>query len=183
MDRYTILRNETPVDEIETPAERHARRQQEREERRRQADERNRIAAEAQDKLTAAFKTLRKQGFIARQRHLCCNSCAGCKIADDVETKVKAGKLRPDFKGAVFYSRQSGIFRDDRISKLYLQFGQVSTDHGDKGIPTVEAGKLICQTLREAGLTVEWDGTEHSCILVDPIPGLWPEGCGFSCYG
>lgn len=135
----------------------------------------------SQEKLNEAFKLLRKEGLIARQRFSCCRGCAGCEIADEVSGKVDAGKKLP--KGAVFYTRQGGFWggstpgsRFARPTKCYLSFGNVSTSkHGDIGLPTVEVGKLICKVLDKVGLHYEWDGTEDQCIMVDPCPGLWNE--------
>lgn len=149
-------------------------------ERRQQIADRLNAADEAQKKLNEAFKILRKEGLIARQRFSCCNGCAGGEIANDVEKMLDAGRKAP--KGATFYSTQGGFVespnsrRFARVRKLYLSFGSVQTEkHGEVGLPTVEVGKMICAALDKVGLHYEWDGTENQTIVIDPCPGLWGE--------
>lgn len=130
--------------------------------------------------LNKAFQALRKQGFIARQNFSCCNGCAGGEIATEVEAKIDAGKLREDFKGVVFYTRQQRMITESKrattIQKVHLSFGPLgTTKHGELGISTKEAGDLVAEALKDAGVTFEWDGSPDQCILVDPCPGKWPE--------
>lgn len=140
------------------------------------------LATAAQTKLALnkAFKALRKQGFIARQNFSCCNGCAGNEIANEVEAKIDAGKLREGFKGSVFYTRQQRMITESKrttiIQKVYLSFGPLDTSkHGEKGVSTKEAGDLVAEALKDAGVTFEWDGSPDQCILVDPCPGKWLE--------
>ena len=135
-------------------------------------------AHESKEKLNEAFKLLRKEGLIARQKFLCCNGCAGSQLAHDVTALIDAGRKPP--KGAVFYSKQGGFFDGppdsgwSRVTKLYLSFGNVTTEkHGEIGLPTLEVGRLICKALDTVGLHYEWDETPESTIVVDPCPGLW----------
>lgn len=134
-------------------------------------------AHEAKEKLNEAFKLLRKEGIIARQKFSCCNGCGGEEIATDVEKMIDAGRTAP--KGATFYSKQGGFIdspdtRFARVTKLYLTFGQVHTQkYGEVGLPTVEVGKLICTALDKVGLHYEWDGTADNSIVIDPCPGMW----------
>ena len=119
--------------------------------------------------LTQAFADLRKMGFIARQNFMCCSSCAGYKIAVDIEKMIKGGKKKEKITGCVYYNKQSGkTLRDG--GAFYLQYGQVNTEkYGDVGLPTVECGRLIVEALVKNGLEVEWDGTEDCAILVKAV--------------
>lgn len=144
----------------------------------RRALESQRAAAawNAKAKLNAAFRLLRRENIICKQRFMCCGTCAGAQIAADITESIDAGKKRPD--GVVFYTKQSGFFDGDpvraKVTKLYLQYGDVeTTKHGVVGIGTVEVGKRICKALDAVGLAYEWDGSENSTIVVDPCPGLW----------
>ncbi len=129
-------------------------------------------ALDAQDKLTRAFALVRKRGVVARQRFMCCRSCAGCALASDLAAKVtKDARGKDKFKGVVFYTKQGGFFDGNRPCSCYLSFGQVDTvEHGALGLPTVEVGKIVVECLREVGLAFEWDGTGDKCIEVKIEP-------------
>ena len=102
------------------------------------------------DKITSAFKALRKHGYTARQNFSCCSSCAWSELADQ-------GK---DEK-VVFYNRQSGAAlrgvdrRRFRHSPqvLYLNWS------GDAA--------FICSELEAAGLTVIRPESEVSAIGIE----------------
>ena len=127
--------------------------------------------------LTAAFKELRKKGFIARQNYLCCQSCAGCQIAMDIGKMKTEGK---EVKGCVYYHRQdaedrkNGIRKYDKNGKyvgmchdFHLAYGNVdNSEHGTIGLPTVEVGKIVCETLAKFGIETKWNGSENERILV-----------------
>lgn len=115
------------------------------------------------DKLGAAFKALRKLGFIARQNYLCCGNCAGCQIAIDIDKMPEEKKAK--VQGAVFYHRQAREAMDDGHG-LWLNYGPVSASGKEYGLPTEQVGALALVTLREAGLLVEWDGNPATRLFV-----------------
>ncbi len=121
--------------------------------------------------LLQAFEDLRKQGLIARANFRCCQSCAGYEISEKVSkmSKEEAGKV----KGCVYWHQQDEDNLKERGS-LYLAYGNLeTTGNGTVGLPTVEVGKMVVETLKRYGLSVEWDGSEGSRIQVDltkPIP-------------
>lgn len=128
------------------------------------------IIAENKEKLNKVFKALRKNSVVARQNFLCCQSCAGYKIATDVEKMLDAGKV---VAGWVFYHRQDynsafvGEGRYPANGELYLAYTGGSTNKYEKnGLQTVEIGRLVVKELEAAGLVYEWDGSEDSRILV-----------------
>jgi hypothetical protein len=103
------------------------------------------------NQITAAFKTLRKQGYTARQNFSCCSSCAWSELNDQ-------GK---DEK-VVFYNRQSGAalrgtgsfrFRRRGPQYLYLNWS------GDANV--------ICEALEAQGLTVVRPESEVESIAVE----------------
>src|SRR5260221_13585847 len=107
------------------------------------------------DRLTQAFKLLRKQGFIALQNHMCCGGCAGNAIANRVETYTpeKLAKV----KGAVFYHAQDAEVLTYK-NQVYLAFGHLDTVKcGIVGLPTLEVGKIVKQTILDVGLGVVSD--------------------------
>ena len=89
-------------------------------------------------KITAAFKSLRKAGFFAKQNHTCCQSC-GCEA------------LPEGTKNYVFYHRQDANDLK-KTGKCFLSWG------GD--------GEKIKAAALEVGLKVEWDGSPETRILV-----------------
>jgi len=140
--------------------------------------------------LTEAFKRLRKKGLIARQGFMCCGSCAGTSIGDDVDKMLAQGKPEP--KGAVFYTAQdrSGAQRQlERLHgkmnryvgihhapvgkpvMLYLTYGEIENVKGTYGLPTVEVGKMVVEVLDELGISYEWDGDPSRCIKVNVEQG------------
>jgi hypothetical protein len=132
---------------------------------------------DAQCKVTKAFALARKRGIIARQRFRCCNSCAGYAISQDVEDMVsRRASNKERIKGVAFYSTQGGFRESERWNRKRDEVSPqvTTTKHGVVGLPTVEVGKLLCECLTEAGLAYEWDGEEHSCILVkaEPPPAI-----------
>ena len=90
-------------------------------------------------RLTAAFEQLRLKGYAAFENHWCCSSCGWSAIPDEQADR------------AVFYHSQD-----------YNQFVETRTGYlvwsGD--------GQEICNTLTEAGLRVEWNGSPDTRILV-----------------
>lgn len=128
----------------------------------------------SKQKLNAAFSSLRKEGFIAKQSFKCCGSCAGYDIATKVKEMTPAKRER--VKGTVFYTRQdaAALRGDERrwpyrggSSKLYLAYGQVSVhEMGDFGLPTEVAGRKVVEALTAAGLEVEWNGSPDEKIVV-----------------
>jgi hypothetical protein len=115
--------------------------------------------------LLQAFGDLRKQGLIARANFRCCQSCAGYEISEKVSkmSKEEAGKV----KGCTYWHQQDEDDLKERGS-LYLAYGNLeTTGNGTVGLPTVEVGKMVLETLKKYGLTVEWDGSEGSRIQVD----------------
>ncbi len=90
-------------------------------------------------RLTAAFQKLRKIGYTALENHWCCARCGWSAISDEQADK------------AVFYHSQDY----DQFMELRCGFLVWSGN-----------GQEICDTIVEAGLRVEWDGSVATRILV-----------------
>lgn len=111
------------------------------------------------DKLNQAFSSLRKQGFIARQRFMCCGSCASAELCNQVEKMSE--KRRAKVKGVVFTTRQ------DRGRTLFIKHGPLETTGcGTIGLTEGEVGRLVYEALAHQGLQPKWDGNPRSCIEV-----------------
>ena len=125
------------------------------------------------EKITLAFRSLRKEGFIARQRFLCCGSCAGSAVATQVGEMPKA--RRDKVRGLVFYTRQddgNAFDRRGHFTGLYLAYGQIHVHEvGDVGLPTVEVGQALVKALEAQGLKVEWDGSPDTKIWIPAEQG------------
>lgn len=97
-----------------------------------------------------AFAALREMGFFAKANHTCCQSCGTAEIPEDKKNAY------------VFYHMQdTDYLKEDGI--CYLAWGG--------------CGQTICSALREEGLEVDWDGSEHTRIkvsgLVPPAKKRW----------
>lgn len=106
-------------------------------------------------KVTAAFKALRKEGFIAKQMFSCCQSCAAARLA------VPENEGKP----AVFYTKQDGEVFDQRPSRknLFITFGIVN---GGDDNDVMAVGAKTKKILEDAGLQVEWDGDPNRRLMV-----------------
>lgn len=92
-----------------------------------------------QEKITSAFKELRKLGYFARQNFWCCQTCGWSAVPEK-----KADK-------AVFYHAQDKSDLDER-GYCYLAWA------GD--------GAEIVKTLEKHGLIISWNGQETTRIRI-----------------
>ncbi len=96
-----------------------------------------------------AFAALRDKGFFAKANHTCCQSCGLADIPED-------GR----YDEYVFYHMQDAErLKDDGV--CYLAWG-----FSGPTLETKRKGRLICTALREAGLEVDWNGSQHTRIAV-----------------
>jgi len=102
------------------------------------------------EQVDAAFAQLREGGFIAEPNFLCCQSCGMAAIDRECGANTK---------GVVFYHKQDYDYFKG-TGKLMLSYD------GHRGTSQLQAGLLIYQAMREAGLTVDWDGSPKHRIEV-----------------
>lgn len=133
--------------------------------------------AEIRARVTAAFRSLRKQGLIARSGFGCCRGCAGGELATYVENLPPERQAR--VKGAVFYTTQDkDAFvtgnRERAFQGLWLTYGDLDLSNDTKvGLPTVEVGTLVVKALTDAGLATDWNGNPDQSVKVTGLhPGL-----------
>lgn len=132
------------------------------------------------NRLTAVFKMLRMEGFVARQRFKCCGSCASAAISEEFNAKSKIdSQFAP--KGFVFYHKQDVIDEDRLMSarrhgtspSMMLRYGQVQHTDGEKtktwGLPTEQVGAAVVRALKKHQIRYRWDGDPNSCIEVFPL--------------
>lgn len=109
------------------------------------------------------FKALRRAGLVARQRFLCCASCAHSQLC------VEHGrdKRHRDRAGYAFFHRQDAE-HFEKTGIVHVRYGvfpkrRESTKAERKRATAL--GELIAKTLREAGLNVRWSGDPDTTIL------------------
>lgn len=120
-------------------------------------------------KLTAAFRELRRRGFIARQNFKCCSGCAGAALGNELVERHKAGKPLP--RGVVFYHRQDA---EDLASsgRCMARFGQILGYDGNPEplvttpVETAAVGAEAVEVFRAAGVGVKWNGDPDQCIEI-----------------
>jgi len=98
-------------------------------------------------KITAAFLTLRRKGYITRQAFMCCGTCASYEI--DALWRVKG--IDDDDRKAVYFSRQ-GELDLLRRGDVYVNWAGNSTE--------------IVAAMIEQGLDVDHNGKESGAIRV-----------------
>jgi hypothetical protein len=90
------------------------------------------------NRILRAFNQLRKDGFFAEPDWTCCQTCGVAELPDGVEDYV------------FFHMQDAECLRE--TGDCYLSYG------GD--------ARHIVRRLKEAGLTVEWNGSESTRIRV-----------------
>ena len=102
------------------------------------------------DKVTAAFRALRKLGYVARQNFTCCSTCGSYELGEMVTDR--GGD--PDTAKVIWYHRQDAeAFANGRLTRnLLLRW------NGD--------ASEIKQALEAQGLLVIHNGEASQCIAV-----------------
>ena len=110
---------------------------------------------EIRGKLAKAFKSLEKNGVIARMDWQCCQTCGWNAIANEVE------RVGYEVKGAVFFHSQDA---DDLLERgrVYLSYGSINGDEEEDR----KVGEIVCSALKESGLNFKWSGNPSERILV-----------------
>ena len=107
-----------------------------------------------QDRITIAFRNLRKHKLIARRNFLCCSGCACAKLHDELEGK-------PEISGAVYYHCQDAD-RFKETNKVSIRYS--ARENGE--LSTTAIGNIIVAHLVGAGLAIEWSGKPDQVISV-----------------
>jgi hypothetical protein len=108
--------------------------------------------------VTAAFKELRKRGYVCRQSFTCCGSCGSYELAK----MVTARGGDPDTAKVVWYHRQDAEAFDRFGGKLTRNL--MLRWNGDAA--------EIKQVLEAQGLQVIHDGDDNRCIEVACFDGF-----------
>lgn len=104
--------------------------------------------------LSKAFAELRKNGLVARQNFTCCQSCGNYSGWEEVKGSKKMG--------LVFYHRQD---KENLQKDRYVYLAYSGWDEPGKST-TKEVGNLVVETMKNNGLSVEWNGDVNTRIKV-----------------
>lgn len=119
--------------------------------------------SEVRHAILKAFRELRKEGYLARANHLCCQNCAGYDLTEKAAKLVGEGK---SVKGCVFWHNQDEQNWKETGS-MHLAFGDMdSTEHGKIGLTTKEVGERVVEKLKKFNVPYEWDGKSGTRIRV-----------------
>jgi hypothetical protein len=110
------------------------------------------------DRVTAAFKELRKRGYTCRQSFTCCGSCGSYELAE----MVTARGGDPDTAKVVWYHQQDAEAFDRPTGKLTRNL--MLRWNGDAA--------EIKQVLEAQGLMVIHNGSSERCIEVACFDGF-----------
>jgi hypothetical protein len=113
------------------------------------------------DRLNTAMLKLEQNGIVARQNFTCCGTCGQAEIVDEVdEYNLKASTSA---RGYVFFHEQG---TEGAVDGEDLNFSYGAAFEGATEEQDVAIGQELADTMKEAGLTVDWDGTLSMCVMV-----------------
>ena len=112
--------------------------------------------------VSSALANFRKQGYLALQ-NTDGDIYKVTKRCKDAEEKGKP------YKGYVFSEKWEWRAKNNTLV-TYFSYGATNSD-GEKA--TVAVAKKLVAALTEAGLTVEWNGTQYDCVTV--VTENWEE--------
>jgi hypothetical protein len=121
------------------------------------------VGSQFTNKLTAAFRLMRKMGLIAKQNWKCCQTC-GCYDITILAEKLKRGGKAP--LGYAFYHNQD---KDSMVKRgdFYIAYGGFNSQkYGKFGLDDKDVGGKIIYALTTFGLITKWDGNPNTRILV-----------------
>lgn len=119
--------------------------------------------SEVRHAVLKAFGKLRKEGYLARANHLCCQNCAGYDLTQKAVKLIEEGK---EVKGCIFWHKQDEQ-RWKETGSMYIAFGNMDSDkHGKIGLSTKEVGERVVEELKKFNVPYEWDGSAGSRIKV-----------------
>ena len=111
------------------------------------------------ERITAVFATLDARGITARENFACCRGCGLSEIGAE-----RTGPDKEAERGFVFFHTQctESVAAGHGLTLHYGGFDDSETT-------TAAVGREVTAALAEAGLTVEWDGSPGTSILVEGL--------------
>ena len=130
--------------------------------------------ADTQERYLSAIKALRKQGIKFRQNVSKC--CRGCILPEDIGLNADSIETQPygyTYGGqgqAIGWVNGTPVNRADQ-AKINRRWGwQYNSEVAEKSVYINwgnDAGRAIAAAFRDQGFDVEWDGSDHSCVVVN----------------
>lgn len=113
------------------------------------------------DRLDEAFAGLEELGIVARQNFSCCGSCGSSEIGEEIRIARAEGR---GILGYTFFHVQD---TESAVAGggVYLSYGTALKGGGRK--ESIAVGRLIVDELRNRGLSVDWNGSLSTRILVE----------------
>ena len=97
-----------------------------------------------------AFAVLRRNGIYARfSMNICCATCASYECGTKVEANDK------------YYAAAFFIKSDEDAGAIFISYFNQDDNTDEKN---AEVGKIVFETLQNAGVTVKWDGNPNKTI-------------------
>lgn len=129
------------------------------------------------NKISKVFQGLRRRGIVAKQNYECCQSCGGAAITQEIENRIKAGKLvKEEVVGCCFYHAQDAASLRTRKT-FHLAYGPVESSlYGEIGKHNADVGRIICEELARWGVKYDWDGNGMRRIEVNSADAKAPAG-------
>lgn len=122
----------------------------------------------AKERITLAFKALRKRGFITKQNFLCCGGCASYSIGEQIEKKHGKNTPEANAQKAVFYHRQN--------AEAFNEYGEIEgwlhlswfSDETKTEAERLEVAVEIAEELLAQGFEVEIPSSHMVTVIVAP---------------
>ncbi|KAH8704107.1 hypothetical protein BGW36DRAFT_370602 [Talaromyces proteolyticus] len=105
------------------------------------------------EKLIEAYKTLEKEGIVARANFTCCGTCGNAEIGGEAEN----GQV------GYCYFHEQDTDRCIEWGGLCLRYGVIGDDYNDKE-KRMAMGNRVAKVLEDSGLEVEWDRNPERVI-------------------
>ena len=114
---------------------------------------------EGKDRLNNLFKALRKRKLLARQRFLCCGSCASSQMSIDLKEERNRDKV-----GGIYYHSQDA----ERLEHGYvwLGFGPREGEHEYNEQGYRDVGMIVMEEAAKLDLPVVWNGSPGMRIKI-----------------
>jgi hypothetical protein len=116
---------------------------------------------ELKTKIRTVFKELEKEGYLARMNYYPCRECADFALLDEADDAEIDGKI---IKGLVHYTEQDEecLWENGFVYLCYRAFNGT----GESSTLTKELGEHLVETLKNAGVIVDWNGDPDRLICL-----------------
>jgi hypothetical protein len=109
------------------------------------------------DRLQDAIFALERKGIVTRQHFTCCQTCGHAEIGDEIAKYEAAGRQA---HGYAFFHQQA--------TESAVEGGDINFAYGIVGDrhSAAEIAQQVADQIRAAGLRVDWNGKDTTCVMV-----------------